>query len=64
MSECWALEKKEKRQKTDLLVAASGVKKSRSSPTEKNRDKSNFKPFISEGRVSLVGVDAYCSIKS
>jgi len=58
MSECQALEKKEKTQKTDLVVTKSDLQKSQSPLTGQKSEDNDFKPFISEGRVSLVGMDA------
>ena len=62
MSECWALEKKEKNKNKTTLV----IKKAE--PTESDitaRDKApskestaNYEPFISQGLVSLVGEEA------
>ena len=63
MSECWALEKKEKTQKADLVIMKPDVKKSQYPAIEETNEENEFAPFISEGRVSLVGMDTSSSIK-
>ena len=63
MSESWALEKKEKTQKADLVVMKPVVKETQYPAVEATNEENEFKPFICEGRVSLVGMDGSSSIK-
>jgi len=55
MLECWALEKKEKIQNTDLVVTESDVQNRQYILTGPKSEENEFKSFISEGRVSLIG---------
>ena len=53
MSECWALDKKEKsKRKTDMLVKRKAVQSDDSFPVEGNDE---YSPFISDGSVALIG---------
>jgi len=62
MSECWALEKKENTKKSDMIVTKPGVL-NKCPVVEKASEENDFKPFISECKVSLVGMNKPNSIK-
>ena len=62
MSECWALEKKENKQKVTLVVkkaesAGSTITLTNRSPLRVSN--TDYKPFISQGLVLLVGEEDY-----
>ena len=64
MSECWALEKKEKnKHKATLVVKKAESAKSATTPTDRSLaplrvSSTDYEPFISQGIVSLVGEEA------
>jgi len=62
MSKCWALEKKEKTKKSDMIVTKPGVL-NKCPVVEKTSEENDFKPFISECKLSLVGMNKLNSIK-
>ena len=53
MSECWALDKKEKSKKTNLPIGLAKNDVEKNTITMGQSDK--FKPFISQGLISLIG---------
>jgi len=62
MSKCWALEKKEKTKKSDMIVTKPGVL-NKCPVVEKASEKNDFKPFVFECKVSLVGINESNSVK-
>jgi len=59
MSECWALERKEKnRSKADLVVQKTRAVQSGSTDGPSVEGNDEYKPFVSDGLVSLVGKES------